>query len=212
MACAYSVEDIGGKRSRDDEPPTLGDRLKVRTSIKVLVLCHPHPFEGHWQENVIRQQTGELFADRLAAGETLDFFTLDPLRDPHNHADFPVGSVQNLFQVTKFSTTERWDMVWAPDCGGEWYEMMNMKGDAQREQFTNLVLTMSLSLKPGGFMMLGKLPFGKPEWSDTTLEQAVGLLREAGFARAESASVPVPHEPDANPLVYILVQKRVEKS
>lgn len=188
----------------------ISNRIKAPNTIKVMVLCHGRPFAGHWQESVIRKRTEELFADRLArTGETFDFFTLDPKSDPYNPADFPHGGRQNLFQENPFSTTERWDMIWAPDCGGEWYSMMEMKGDMRRKRFTDLALTMSMSLKPGGFMMLGKLPFGAYDQSDTTVEQAVGLLSEAGFARAESAPVPDPFEPENSPpLSYILVQKQ----
>ncbi len=183
------------------------DRLKIPTTIKVVVLCHPHPFEGHWQEKVIRQRTEELFANRLARGDAIDFFTLDPLRSAHDQADFHHGGAQTLFEKTKFSTTVRWDMIWVPDCGGEWYEMRELKGDAQSERFISLALTMSMSLKPGGFMMLGKLPFGSPELGETTLEHAVNLLQNAGFARVESVTVPDPYAPEGTPIVYILVQK-----
>jgi len=184
------------------------DRLKVNSTVKVIVLCHGRPFEGHWQELVIRERTEELFADRLVAGEMLDFFTLDPQSDPNNPADFPMGGAQTLFAETKFSKNARWDMVWAPDCGGEWFHMTEMKGEQQRQRFTELVMTMSMSLKPGGFMMLGKLPFVPPYQSDTSLKQAIDLLVDAGFARAESAPMPDPYAPERQ-LDYILVQKKL---
>lgn len=175
------------------------DRLKVPTSIKVVVLCHPRPFPGHWQEAVIRERTSELFSDRIAAGDTLDFFTLDPVRG--STSDFPHSGAQTLFKETKFSTMPHFDMIWVPDCGGEWFEMMEMEGGARRKRFVELALMMSRSLFPGGFIMMGKLPFH----DDTTLEQAVGLLLDAGFARAELAPVPDPYVPEDR-MVYIMVQ------
>ena len=81
-------------------PLSVMDRVKAPGTIKVLVLCHPRPFAGHWQENLIRQHTEELFADRLKTGETLDFFTLDPIVSTHNTADFSMGNAPNLFSVT----------------------------------------------------------------------------------------------------------------
>lgn len=123
------------------------DRLKVPSSIKVVVLCHPRPFPGHWQEAVIRARTSELFSDRIAAGHTLDFFTLDPGQG--STADFPFGCAQNLFKETLFSNKPRFDMIWAPDCGGEWFEMMKVEGDVRRKRFVELALTMSRSLFPG---------------------------------------------------------------
>ena len=186
---------------------SLMDRVKATTSIKVVVLCHPRPFQGHWQESVIRKYTETLFADRIKAGETLDFFTLDPVSFPGNTADFPMGGAQNLFKVTKFSSVPRFDMIWAPDCGGEWYQMMEMNGEAQEKQFVSLALTMSLSLKPGGYLMMGKLPFGAD--TETTLDRAVKLLGpgEAGFARAEHTKLPDPYVAGEDTLTYILVQK-----
>ena len=55
------------ERMNDGEMPPLSvmDRVKAPGTIKVVVLCHPRPFAGHWQENVIRQRTEELFADCL---------------------------------------------------------------------------------------------------------------------------------------------------
>jgi len=180
---------------------SVADRLKLPTSIKVVVLCHGRPFAGHWQELVIRKRTQELFADRIADGEVLDFFTLDPNPDRSNPADFPHGGAQDLFSSTKFSRTPRFHMIWAPDCGGEWQKMMEMKGDEQRKQLVDLALTMRQSLVPDGFMMLGKLPF---EYSKLT--EVADALRKAGFARAEVAPVPDPYGAET-PLAYILLQK-----
>lgn len=153
---------------------------------------------------MIREYTETLFADRITAGEILDFFTLDP-HPRSNTADFWMGGAQNLFKETKFSRVPRFDMIWVPDCGGEWFEMFNMRGEAQETQFVSLARTMSLSLKPGGYLMMGKLPFG--EGYDTTLDRAVTLLvpGEAGFARAEHTKLPAPW-PDGE-LTYIQVQK-----
>lgn len=185
------------------------ERLRDQNTIKVLILCHPAPFAGHWQENVIREQTETLFADRLVMGQTIDYFTLDPEQTPTTRADFPVGFMHTLFKETKWSTVERWDMVWAPDCGGEWWAMWNLKGQAQRDEFLRLVQIMSKSLLPGGFLMLGKLPFQKIYDSDTDLQQAIGLLSEvAEFAHVEHVPVPDPYSPEASPaLTYIRVQK-----
>ena len=182
---------------------TVMDRLKVPTSIKVVVLCHSRPFPGHWQEAVIRERTSELFSDRIADGGTVDFFTLDPV--PGSTSDFPHAGPQTLFKKTNFSTMPRFDMIWVPDCGGEWFEMMNMEGDAQSKRFVELALTMSRSLLPGGFIMMGKLPFDEDGASDTTLEQAVGLLLDAGFAYAELAPVPDPYVKEAK-MIYIMAQ------
>jgi hypothetical protein len=178
---------------------TVMQRLKVSTSIKVVVLCHPRSFEGHWQEAVIRARTSELYADEIKDGKTLDFFTLDG--GSGSTADFPAGGAQTLFQETKFCKTPRFDMIWAPDCGGEWFEMMEMQGDAQLKRFVELTRTMSRCLKAGGFIMMGKLPFG----DDATLNEAVRRLHNAGFARAEFAPVPDPYGGNKM-LEYIMVQ------
>lgn len=52
--------------------------------------------------------------------------------------------------------------------------------------------------------MMGKLPFR----DDTTLDQVVGLLRNAGFAHAELAPVPDPYVPEDR-IEYIMVQTAV---
>ena len=172
----------------------VGDRLKNPNTIKVLILCHNRPFAGHWQEGVIRQKTEALFGE----AKEIDYFTLDPrATNDGRRADFPFGGAQNLFQVTKFSRVERFDMVWAPDCGGEWWEMWNMNGDAQGSEFVRLVNTMSLSVLPGGFLMLGKLPF--------SVEKGIDLLKDQGFQNVESA--PMLDQYDVV-LMYILVQKQ----
>ena len=183
-------------------PLSVMDRVKAPGTIKVLVLCHPRPFAGHWQENVIRQHTEELFADRLKTGETLDFFTLDQIVSTHNTADFSMGNAPNLFQVTRFSSRQHFDMVWAPECGGEWYKMMQMEDEEQRERLRYLVETMSMSVKPGGYLMFGKLPFR----TGGAMDAALALLWEAGFARVDLAAVPNLYVPEGDPLAYILVQ------
>ena len=182
----------------------LVDRIKNPNTIKVLILCHPQPFsEGHWQKEVIQEKTEALFRDRLASEEqTIDYFTLDPRVTNHGQrADFFHEGAQTLFQETNFSRVERFDMVWAPDCGGEWWDMWNLEGDAQGAEFVRLVRTMSMSVLPGGFLMLGKLPF--------SVEKGVDLLKDQGFLKVESAPIRDPFDRDNAPgLVYILVQKQ----
>ena len=53
---------VKDEHMNDGEMPPLSvmDSVKAPCTIKVLVLCRPRPFAGHWQENVIRQHTEEL--------------------------------------------------------------------------------------------------------------------------------------------------------
>lgn len=178
------------------------DRLKNPNTIKVLILCHNRPFAGHWAEKFIRPKTEALFGDRMKSeNKEIDYFTLDPGEtNDGRRADFPHGAVQNLFQVTRFSSVERFDMVWAPDCGGEWFAMWMMTGDAQGTEFVRLVNTMSLSVLPGGFLMLGKLPF--------SVDKGIELLKDQDFQNVESAPMLNPYDrDDTSVLNYILVQK-----
>ena len=64
---------------------------------------------------------------------------------------------------------------------------------------------MSMSVKPGGYLMLGKLPFQ----TGGAMDKALALLQEAGFARVDLAPVSNPYVPEGDPLTYILVQKMV---
>ena len=182
---------------------SLTDRVKDPKTIKVLILCHPRGFDDHWQKEVIQEKTEALFRDRLTGedAKTIDYFTLDPEKSPDGQrADFNFGWVHDLFNETEWSRVARFDMVWAPDCGGPWATMWNLKGDAQGTEFVRLVRTMSTSVLPGGFLMLGKLPF--------SAEEGVDLLKDQGVPNVESAPIPDPYDRDNAPgLEYILVKK-----
>ena len=183
-------------------------KLKQPTAIKVLVLCHPNQFDDpvrpHWQRDIIKAKTeDDLFKEHKR--DDFVYMTLDPSPSPDNHADFR-SPLQSLFDPrSKFGSVPRFDIVWAPDCGGEWSEMLNLKGQERFDRLIELTLTMSRSLRPGGYLMLGKL-FEVLQGDDAVAAVAVVAdMKGARFVRAERVELPDPYTGERT-LPYLLLQ------
>ena len=183
-------------------------KLKHPTAIKVLVLCHPNQFDDpvqpHWQRDIIKAKTeDDLFKEHKR--DDFVYMTLDPWPHPDNTADFRSPG-QSLFDArSKFGSVPRFDIVWAPDCSGEWSEMLKLKGQERFDRLIELTLTMSRSLRPGGYLMLGKL-FELLQGDDAVAAVAVvAAMKGTRFVRAERVELPDPYAEERT-LPYLLLQ------
>jgi len=159
------------------------------TARRVLVACHPKPFDTHWLKAEIMAEEGknaryETIDDISGGDYTGDILTVYPGNTPKTW----VAGHKNTF-----------DSVYLPDCGGEWFELMEERSKAEAMYTTDLYFMidrLKVLLKPKGKLYLGK-------WlTDAKAEAA--RVRKLGFA----ASVEVKLLGDATFIVLSFDESR----
>ena len=131
---------------------------------RVLVACHPYPFEGiantdrgvrrppHWQAPVIKSESA-LFC----VGRSITYETIDVNEGGTYQASVLIPSTDNGWVR---QNRGRYDVVWLPDCGGAWFQMFDLEDIAVElymQELEYMVSSLLSLVKPGGRLYLGKV-------------------------------------------------------
>lgn len=137
---------------------------------RVLVACHTSAFKDgkrgghdHWQAPIIERESALLRAGRPIVYETIDVLPGATHRASVLHSSDWVQRHRGQY-----------DAVWAPDCGGQWFQMFAMReaaadaGTRDRatgelmdklfaEELKSMIASLFSLVTPGGRLYLGKI-------------------------------------------------------
>ena len=124
---------------------------QIRDKRRVLVACHPKPFETHWQRTSIVAEEGK-------KGPT-DYETVDVRKGGTHEADVLTIYPGNTEATWVAAHEHMYDAVYLPDCHGDWNGLMaerDIHEPTYKEDLFVMVNRLARLLKPGGALYLGK--------------------------------------------------------
>ena len=143
-----SAKNVFRMLSSDGKTIT-GNELSMLVPFRVLVTCHPRPFETHWQHKVITSEVARLNNNRNVVYETVDILK----GGTHEYNVLEWSEFHNKMKDT-------YDTVWLPDCGGLWHKLFEGEKELTADGVQTLVQIIRCQmhiLKPGGRLYIGKI-------------------------------------------------------
>lgn len=163
------IYDSHPRKGAYDSHPREGaydSRLREGPTGKSLILIYCHPKKvfykdksSHWW---LESYDGEL-GQKSIMDYILDKNNIKPdstifkTVDIHNNPDYKMDGFSSEF-ISKHQN--EFDMVLLPDCGGRWYDIINMKDETEQSILLySLIESLAYIVKPGGKLYLSKLIF-----------------------------------------------------
>lgn len=154
----------------------LSQAVPIANRRRVLVACHPKPFDTHWQKSVVQQASEALFP-----GDTIVYETIDIKNNSWGEPDH-LGDVFGISDSAFIDSHQKeFDAVWYPDCSGPWWDQHVLKSylknnrpsldenvadeiETDTVHYLQRMVFSGLGLvRPGGSLFFGKLVNGPEE-------------------------------------------------
>jgi hypothetical protein len=121
----------------------IGGMIDNRVEKKILIACHDRSYDhhnAHWQKHLIENIVNSIYVNETISPQ---YETIDIIKKTLNSGPDIVGDIFN------FNPPIKYDVLFLPDCGGDWYE--------SPDNYIKLIPKLFNVINDDGYIYLGKL-------------------------------------------------------